>query len=199
MSLSQPDPHAADAPRWSWHPQAPSRSAEALARAWLAQQLGSDPATLPLARDERQRPYLLPPWQRWDCNWSHSGEGLLVALAGRGRVGVDLERLRPRPRALEVSQRYFTPAETAWLQAQPERDRAFLRLWCAKEAVLKAHGHGLSFGLHRLRFEEHGGRLRLVDSDPALGAPADWQLQELAPAPDYVGALAWRSGAVGAA
>ena len=86
----------------------------------------------------------------------------------------------------------------AWLHAAPSaavRDHAFLRLWCAKEAVLKAHGHGISFGLDRLRFEDEGGGLRLVACDPALGAPEDWSLQELQPAPDYLGALAWRPGA----
>ena len=77
------------------------------------------------------------------------------------------------------------------------RDHAFLRLWCAKEAVLKAHGHGVSFGLHRLRFGEEGhgyqhGNLRLVECDPELGEPAQWQLRELQPAPGYLGALAWR-------
>lgn len=179
-------------PRWTWQPHTPGHAAEAQARAWLAGQLGTLPHSLGLGRDERQRPYLQAPYQAWDCNWSHSGDSLLIALTEHGRVGVDLERLRPRPRALAVSERYFTAAETAWLDAQRERDRAFLRLWCLKEAVLKAHGHGLSFGLHRLRFEEHEGVLHLADSDPALGSPREWRLQELTPAPGYVGALAWR-------
>lgn len=180
------------APRWTWQPHTPGHAAEAQARTWLAEQLGAAPQTLRLGRDGRQRPYLEAPYERWDCNWSHSGDSLLIALTARGRVGVDLERLRPRPRALAVSDRYFTAPETAWLNVQPDPDHAFLRLWCLKEAVLKAHGHGLSFGLHRLRFEERDGRLLLVDSDPALGAPSQWRLQELAPAPGYVGALAWR-------
>ncbi|UHQ23222.1 4'-phosphopantetheinyl transferase superfamily protein [Lysobacter sp. 5GHs7-4] len=179
-------------PRWTWQPHTPGHAAQAQAQAWLAQQLRTDPQALRLARDDRQRPYLEAPFQHWDCNWSHSGDSLLIALTAHGRVGVDLERLRPRPRALAVSERYFTAPETAWLDAQADRDRAFLRLWCLKEAVLKAHGHGLSFGLHRLRFEERDALLVLVDSDPALGAPHEWRLQELAPAPGYVGALAWR-------
>ena len=35
----------------------------------------------------------------------------------------------------------------------------FFRLWCAKEAVLKAHGHGISFGLHKQRFAPDGAGL----------------------------------------
>ncbi|MBV2168076.1 MAG: 4'-phosphopantetheinyl transferase superfamily protein, partial [Bdellovibrio sp.] len=75
-----------------------------------------------------------------DVNWSHSGDGLLVASGAGVRVGVDLERVHARPRALDLARRFFAPAERAWLQAQPAgmRDAAFLRLWCAKEACFKA-------------------------------------------------------------
>ncbi len=199
MSLSgrssSPPAHAASAPRWTWLAHAHGRPAEPEARAWLAAQLG-DPG-LSLSRDARQRPYLDPPHQGYDCNWSHSGERLLVALAPGGRVGVDLERLHRRPRALDIAGRYFTAAETQWLRAQPDRDLAFLRLWCAKEAVLKAHGHGLSFGLERLRLEPGDHGLALVECDPALGEPAQWRLQELAPGEGYLGALAWKPAVAG--
>jgi 4'-phosphopantetheinyl transferase len=64
-------------------------------------------------------------------------------------------------------------------------------LWCAKEAVLKAHGRGLAFGLHRLAFAERDGALALVRADSALGDAADWQLREFVPHPGYRAALAW--------
>ena len=67
-----------------------------------------------------------------------------------------------------------------------------MRLWCAKEAVLKAHGRGLVFGLHRLAFAADGGYWRMTDCAPELGTPADWTLHALAPMPGYVATLAWR-------
>jgi 4'-phosphopantetheinyl transferase len=186
--------------RWGWLPHRPRQPAEPLARAWLGQALGLDGEALPLLRDDRGRPRLHGSLADWDCNWSHSGDGLVVALGEGVQVGIDLERLRPRARALELAARFFTGPELAWLHAAPStavRDHAFLRLWCAKEAVLKAHGHGVSFGLHRLRFDEdrtggHSGSLRLVECDPTLGEPSQWQLLEMQPAPGYLGALAWR-------
>ncbi|MGH8083074.1 MAG: 4'-phosphopantetheinyl transferase family protein [Lysobacter sp.] len=192
MSLSgrSSDVTAETAPRWTWLAHPHGEPAEPRARDWLAAQLGD--AALSVSRDARQRPHLDPPHLDYDCNWSHSGEHLLVALAHRARVGVDLERLHRRPRAVEIARRYFTAAEAQWLATHADLDRAFLRLWCAKEAVLKAHGHGLSFGLDRLRFEQHGDALALVDCDPELGEPAQWQLREIEPAPGYLGALAWR-------
>ena len=178
---------------WSWRPHVRGEAAEPVARAWLAGQLGYAPGDLPLTRDPRGRPRLLADGH--DCSWSHSGEGLVVVLARGATVGVDCERLHARPRALAVAERFFTAPEHAWLAgyaAGGDRDRAFLRLWCAKEAVLKAHGHGLSFGLERLRFEEDADGLRLAECDPALGVAGAWRLHEFVPNPGYVAALAWR-------
>lgn len=203
-----PPPPKPAPPAWTWQPRRVDRPAEIQARHWLADRLGAAPEGLPLSRDPRGRPRLGAPLQRHDCSWSHSGQGLLVALGADMQVGIDLEWQRPRPRAALLARRYFSRAEADWLDAVREaaaRETLFLRLWCAKEAVLKAHGHGLSFGLHRLEFGLHrlesapsGGSLRLLACDPALGHPRAWTLQELQPAPGYLGALAWRAAGGGA-
>jgi len=179
--------------RLGWRPHRHGTPAEPLVRDWLAGELGTGAAALALPRDPHGRPRLQAP-AGFDVSWSHSGEHLLVALGEGVELGVDLERLRPRPRALDLARRFFHPREAAWLQALPEPDRAsaFVRLWCAKEAVLKAHGRGLAFGLHRLEFAADADGLRLVACAPELGAPADWSLHESAPRPGYVAALAWR-------
>lgn len=168
--------------------------AQAQAAAWLAESLATETTRVAFARDTFGRPQLQPPLHAHDCNWSHSGEGLLVAVGEGVDLGVDLEWRRPRPRALALAERFFAPPEVQWLQASPDdtREARFLRLWCAKEAVLKAHGQGLSFGLHRLVFGEDDGALVLHDCDAALGAASAWTVQELVPAPGYLGALAWR-------
>lgn len=180
--------------RWTQLPHPPGVAAQALARDWLARELEVDRARLSLPRDAHGRPRLDTSVGGFDVSWSHSGDQLLLALGEGVSVGADLERLRPRPRALELAQRFFAAGETAWLQAQPDADRAaaFVRLWCAKEAVLKAHGRGIAFGLHRFRIGEAEGTLRLLEADPALGAVGDWQLREFSPRPGYHAALAWR-------
>ena len=79
-------------------------------------------------------------------NVSHSVEFLAVAVADEGRVGVDVERLRPVRRSDRVAARRFAPSEQAWLGATGlrERDAAFLRIWTRKEAFAKALGSGLA-------------------------------------------------------
>lgn len=198
MSLLQPTIVPAT-PRWQWlrwHGQA---SAESAVRRWLAPQLDCPAHAIPLLRDAYGRPRLGAPFDDGDVGWSHSGEGLLIAYARGWVLGVDLERERPRPRALELARRFFRQSEAAWLAAQSDtaaQASAFLRLWCAKEAVLKAHGRGLAFGLHRLEFAVGENGMQLMDCDPALGLPAQWRLREWAPQPGYRAALAWHPAAV---
>lgn len=207
---------------WPGDARARPDGAWAAAHAWLASLPEAPAAALPLHRDAHGRPRFADAsgaaTADADASWSHSGDGLLIAF-GRGvALGVDMEFERPRPKALEIARRHFAPAEIEWLESQstepgdrgdpgdpaarPQaagvadalapRDIAFLRLWCAKEAVLKAHGRGLAFGLDRLAFAERGGALVLVDADAALGDPAAWSLHEFVPHPGYRAALAWR-------
>lgn len=173
----------------------PRARAEPVACAWLASQWQVDVASLPLRRDTRCRPRLVEPMQDFDASWSHSGDQLLVVAGEKVRLGCDLERLRPRPNARALARRYFHPDEQTWLDELDEgaAQAVFLRLWCAKEAVLKAHGHGLSFGLDRLSFVEADGRLCLQKCDAALGHANDWRLLELHPAPGFIAAIAWHA------
>lgn len=175
-------------------PHAQGLRGEPAVRPVLAETFGLDAEALPLRRDERGRPHLHSGLAGFDTGWSHSGGQLLLALGERVQLGVDIERLRPHAQALELAQRYFHPDETAWLRAlhAAERQTAFIRLWCAKEAVLKAHGHGISFGLEKPVFADIDGQLQLVGSHPGLGAASDWALREWEPLPGYRAALAWR-------
>jgi phosphopantetheinyl transferase len=85
-----------------------------------------------------------------DCpitfNWSHSGN--LVALAvGTTPCGIDIELHHTRP--LFDIKSLCTPLELDWLamlteQGEYDEKQAFLILWSAKEAALKALGIGLS-------------------------------------------------------
>lgn len=127
-------------------------------------------------------------------NWSHSADRALVAIARSVQPGIDLEH-RPRRagrNVLALAQRFFAPAEADALGALPadERAAAFLRLWTVKEAVLKAQGRGLAYGLHRVVVQLDGSAATRAHLDAdSVGA---WQVRELALDPHWVAALAWR-------
>jgi 4'-phosphopantetheinyl transferase len=128
-----------------------------------------------------------------DFNLSHSGSAAVVALARGVEVGVDLESPgRPRPHA-ELARRYFCEREAQVIENTPEtlRETAFLRLWTAKEAVLKALGRGLAFGLDKLEFDAAVDPPALLRIDAAGGAAARWRLHALPLPPPWLGHLAW--------
>ncbi|MEO6102020.1 MAG: 4'-phosphopantetheinyl transferase superfamily protein [Pseudoxanthomonas sp.] len=188
-----PDP--LEAPIRLWLLPHPRRErGEPHVRPLLCQALGCADDDLPLSRGSEGRPLLGKPYADFDAGWSHSGDALLLALGASVQLGVDIEQVRPRPRARQLAQRFFHPDEYAWLATQPQEqlEFSFVRLWCAKEAVLKAHGKGLSFGLEKLVFEDTGGTLRLTRCDAALGRPEDWTTREWTPIAGYHAALAWR-------
>ncbi|MEO7730880.1 MAG: 4'-phosphopantetheinyl transferase superfamily protein [Kofleriaceae bacterium] len=91
--------------------------------------LGASPAIL---SDDRGAP-VLP--AGWVGSVSHKGAraAALVAPAGRGHVGVDLERAAP-PRQ-DIARRILTPREDA---ALPDRGRAVTLRFAIKEAIYKA-------------------------------------------------------------
>ncbi|ANB19791.1 4'-phosphopantetheinyl transferase family protein [Dokdonella koreensis] len=150
---------------------------------------------LAIARGPHGKPYA-PEAGGIEFNVSHSGHYVLIAFARGQPLGVDLESVAGRRRAiLTIAERFFAPDEAAAL-ARLDGDRqhlAFLRLWTCKEAVLKAMGSGLHFGLDRLRFSlDADGQPRAVAQIVGdAGDPAHWHLHRQEAAAETVAALAW--------
>lgn len=67
----------------------------------------------------------------------------------QARIGVDLERIRPRDLAALLPQ-FAHPDEIAWWHAQSDPAIAFYRLWTLKEALLKAGGLDFPADLRRV-------------------------------------------------
>lgn len=134
------------------------------------------------------------PWLQF--NLSHAGSHVAVAIARDQPLGIDIEPLDRRIAVDGVAARFFGASESAALAriGAGRRQPAFLRLWTYKEAVLKALGDGLGFGLERIEFElsDDGCVLGLEHLAAEAGTPREWQLQPLEPVPGVVGCLAWR-------
>lgn len=168
--------------------------------ALLAAYVDAGPAPPELRDDEHGKPHVFVNGEEYrdlHFNWSHSGAFALVALASTVIPGVDMEQPRAGVKILDIAQRFFAPGEAKALAAceGAEREALFFRLWCAKEAVLKALGRGLAFGLERVAFERRGAFWWPGRFDTEAGDPASWQVQALSPVPGCAGALAWRGPA----
>ena len=168
----------------------------------LSSYLRCAPDAVPLRRSEFGKPYLDVTGDTpatFEFNVTHSKQALLVGISRFQPLGVDIEaRGRVRP-ARALAERFFAPSEARALRevTQLDRQRALLSLWSCKEAVVKALGRGIGFGLARLAFALDGsGRpMRLNVIDASAGAVREWHIVLLQPDADHGGAVAWRGPA----
>lgn len=127
-------------------------------RLLLAARHGAAPESLRFATGPHGKPCL--PAARGGFNTSHAEGFALVALSEEADVGVDVELVRDRGDIHDLARGVFDGAERARLARTPPAGaiRDFLAGWTRKEAVLKAHGAGLTIeardvpvGLERAR------------------------------------------------
>ncbi len=114
-------------------------------RTAIADEIGVDPAAVPLATTAAGRPYLAGRRAALDVSCSASGDVGVVVVARERRVGVDVQRVEPW-RSDVLGEGWLTPAEQHALVDLPadERPVALTRAWTQKEAVLKGRGTGLT-------------------------------------------------------
>jgi 4'-phosphopantetheinyl transferase len=79
-------------------------------------------------------------------NVSHSGCWALIGFSDSRDVGVDIEYMRAAGGELDLAQCFFSAAEYRSLEglANGMLLSSFYKIWTCKEAVLKAHGAGIS-------------------------------------------------------
>nr|WP_321242498.1 4'-phosphopantetheinyl transferase superfamily protein [uncultured Tolumonas sp.] len=127
-----------------------------LLRTLLGQLLHQPPAEICFSTAAHGKPQLTQ--HQLQFNISHSQHWLCIALA-TVPVGVDIEFTAHTPVRpwLALAKRFFTANEYQYLIQQSAEQLAehFFQLWIQKEAVLKAHGGGISAGLQRLDLLTH--------------------------------------------
>ncbi len=103
------------------------------------------PKEVPLVLSKHGKPVLAPPFDAIHFNLSHCSDLALVAVGSDGPIGIDLEKVERAMDLLECESTFCHPLE---IQQLPDvtslRARQLLRIWTAKEAVLKALGTGMS-------------------------------------------------------
>ena len=155
----------------------------------------ADPATLTFARNHHGKPYLIARANRPNLQFSvsHSSNCCMLAVRFDHPIGIDVEKVRDLPRAIDIVRSYFTPAESkalSALQGMAQRD-AFFALWTHKEATVKGLGISLAAHLGRIEFDlDPIGGLRLVAWDGDQSVARKWSIVRLDPQPGYVAAVA---------
>lgn len=94
-----------------------------------------------IGREASGRPFL--PGTDTDFSISHSGDLVAVSLVmGKGlRTGCDIELVRPRAKAREIAEDFFTIPEKEYIESGGGFDLArFYEVWTLKECFLKLKG-----------------------------------------------------------
>ena len=131
-----------------------------------------------------------------EFNLAHSNDLAVIAVTHR-QVGVDIERLRTLPDAVDLAERFFPEAEALYIRRLPEksRDIEFLRSWTRIEAYLKGCGVGLTVPLRSVSTgmnQSHASAHSMCCSEGS--PPSFWKFAELKLQPSYVGSVAVKGG-----
>jgi 4'-phosphopantetheinyl transferase len=196
VSLLDPE-EAARAARFSYpRLRAHFVQSHAIVRRILAGYAGAvDAAGLVFERGRHGKPRVVAP-AAGSClhfSLSHSGDCCILAVRRGHPLGIDLERLRDVPTALEISRRNFTAAETRILAGLRGAARCdgFFAMWTCKEAVIKAMGTSLATSLGRVEVElDTMGHPRLASLGGNRSRAREWVVLRLDPTPGYAAALA---------
>lgn len=125
--------------------------AHAAIRHAIGQTLGLNPKDVPFENSAYGKPALAPAYAGLHFNLSHAGDWVALAWTRLAPIGIDVEQAISW--FADLLPECAQAAEQAELQASQQPDQAFLRLWTCKEAVLKAHGSGLSIPMKQVTLQ----------------------------------------------
>lgn len=153
--------------------------AHGLLRRAVLRLMGEPGKALTLAYAPGGRPFLAG-YEALSVSLSHARSHVAVAIGWDVAVGIDVEPLSGGAPDGGVMEEALTARERALVDAAgagEAQERCFLRLWTAKEAILKAHGLGLPAGLQQVCLADGYDRPRItlpdaLDLQVALFEPA---------------------------
>jgi 4'-phosphopantetheinyl transferase len=113
---------------------AESRKKQWLAYRTLVREL-LKPEEFPVEYDVSGKPFLAG--SDFHISVTHTDDLAAVIISRHARVGIDIERIRPRIE--NVRERFLHPEESASIDKEKVLEQLTLA-WCAKEALYKLHG-----------------------------------------------------------
>jgi 4'-phosphopantetheinyl transferase len=124
-------------------------------------------------------------------NLSHSHGRMLIAVAGKQDVGIDLERVREKADLAKLAERFYAPSERDRVISLSGPDQAhwFYRYWVAKESILKGQAVGLQSLQHcEIRLTDHLSRANVHVREGATLQP-EWTIHWLDCGSGWAGAV----------
>jgi 4'-phosphopantetheinyl transferase len=132
-------------------------------RILLGRYLACPPRDIDFNYNSHGKPRLAGLHQRIKFNVSHTNDIMLATFVLDSEIGIDIESINHDMDCMALGRRCFSTLETQIMQSLPEHEHvdAFFRVWCRKEAYIKARGEGMSHPLQRfsVSMDKHPPRL----------------------------------------
>ncbi len=175
--------------------------AHGMLRRVLSRYEAIDPADWTFENNPHGKPLISPSaGSSLRFNISHTAGLAVLAVTREIEVGIDVESLLRTRVRIEVASKAFTEFERRELTKVANEDarrKRFFEIWTLKEAFIKSKGMGLSLPLDQFwfRLSEVGEYELFVDS-ALKEEPSQWQFEFVRDVPQYLIAVALRSGPV---
>lgn len=131
-----------------------------------------------------------------EFNLSHCSKMVVLAVARRNQLGVDIENTGRDRAALALVERFFSPSEVEELDSlddEEERIDRFFSLWTLKEAYIKAIGTGLSTPLDKFSYSLKNGKIAISFPRREIDDRSEnWRFWQLRPSDEHVLSIALR-------
>lgn len=170
-------------------------AARGMLRTILGYYLGMNPYKLRFEYSSYGKPALAANagYDNLHFNLSHSDAFALYAVARRGNIGIDIERIRDDVAFGQIATRFFSEREISSLESvhQSGRSEVFFQYWTRKEAFIKATGEGISFPLEQCDVLLVNGKGLSPFTLPGDNRESsNWYGQDLFPGHGYAAAIA---------
>lgn len=171
----------------------------ATTRIILSQYLNLPPCQIKIVTKTNRKPIVSDSATRarLDFNLTHSKNLCLLAISLTDIIGIDLEYKRKINNCLALAKRFFTNEEHKMLAAYDNllRNDIFLRIWTAKEAVLKGADLGIAGNLDQftVNFDKKNN---LISINSLLEDLNKWSIYSLPLNNDFVATLAIKTNQI---
>ncbi len=128
-----------------------------LLRQGLIQHGYSEDCLFKISNDRYRRPFID---DTIDFNISRSGCFVVCALTRHGKVGIDIEQIKPLD--LDAYKKVFSASQWNHITSAKNPLKTFYRYWTIKESVLKADGRGFFADILNIQIK---GKKAILEKD----------------------------------
>jgi len=157
--------------------------------------LKTDPRQIGIAYTSSGMPLLDHTWSHTDItfNVSHSHDQAIIAVSIKNIIGIDIEKVRIDIEYEKLAKRFFSEIEHKQIMEIEDTLRldAFFATWTRKEALVKATGTGIAYGLNKFDVSVGPDKpAELLNSRWQAECQSSWSLLNIDTVPEYKACLA---------